>query len=394
MGKLETKIRVLAYTENYAHKTVTFITNELKYLSQNHELHLAYSTRINPELYELEKMYHIPFQFNVITNKLRWWLEQFEVSYWCLNFRFKKELNRLIEQVKPMLIHCHFGTDFLKLITNLDKKNRQIPIVISFYGFDVTEKVSNKAYLNKYIKYLRNKNIFSLAVSGSLVDTINQKIKPVNSARLLHSGIDTDFFVRKEVIKNSQEYRFIQVSSYLEKKGHSFMLEAFKKFIESDNRYKYKLILIGFGPLEQNVRNKVKELNLEQFVEMLPPVSPQEMVDACSAADCFVQLSIKAQNGDCEGLPNAILEAMSLEMPILSTFHAGIPEIVENGVNGILCEEKNINNYVNGFREIVSWKRCPHNRQKIVTSFSFKKHCLELENTYRKILSENREVAE
>jgi colanic acid/amylovoran biosynthesis glycosyltransferase len=386
-------MRVLAYTENYAHKTVTFITNELKYLDEHHELHLAYSARINPELYNLKHMHHVPFQFNPISNKLRWWLEQFEILYWCHNFKFKKQLNSLIKKINPQIIHCHFGTDFLKLAENISSEFKQIPIVISFYGFDITEKSSNAAYLKLYKKHLSLPNVYSYAVSSSLVELINKKIKPRNKAQLLHSGINVDYFKRIPYTKEKGTFTFLQVSSYLEKKGHHLMLLAFKKFIESDKRFAYKLILVGFGPLEDQVRERVKELNLEQWVEMREPINQQGIIELCSHADCFLQFSIKATNGDCEGLPNAILEAMALEMPILSTRHAGIPEIVEHGVNGILCEEKNIEQYIDGFKQIVNWPLCPQNREKVVKQFSFNSHCHQLETIYRHLTETNSETA-
>jgi glycosyltransferase involved in cell wall biosynthesis len=120
---------------------------------------------------------------------------------------------------------------------------------------------------------------------------------------------------------------------------------------------------------------------------MLPPLSPEQMIDMLSQANVFIQMSETATNGDKEGLPNVLLEAMSLELPILSTLHAGIPDIVLNGVNGILCEEKNEDAYLMGFREIVTWGLCPQNRERIVKHFSLTAHMQKLEELYTKILN-------
>ena len=140
-------MRILAYTENYAVQTVTFIVNELASVQQSHHLLLGYSVRKNAEQNNLNNMVLIPYKFNSITNKLKWWLEQSQLYYWLYNYSFKKKLNKTILNFKPNLIHCHFGTDFLKVVANLKKQNLHIPILISFYGFDVTEQIKNKAQL-------------------------------------------------------------------------------------------------------------------------------------------------------------------------------------------------------------------------------------------------------
>lgn len=378
-------MKVLAYTENYASETVTFITNELKNVQESHELLLVYSVRKNPTRFILNNMIEVPFKFNKVINKLRWWLEQSELYYSLYNRSFKKKINRIITDFKPEIIHCHFGTDFLKLASNLNNENMEIPILISFYGFDVTERIHNKAVLEKYKKYLSLKNVHSIAVSNSLVQNINNYIKPYNLATTVNSGVDTDFFVRKAIELNPEEFIFLQVSSFNFKKGHKYTLEAFKKFVDQNKAYKYKFIIAGFGPLENEIRTQIKELELENYVSLRGSVTPSEMVDLASQANCFVQMSITAENGDQEGLPNVLLEAMSLELPILSTFHAGIPEIVENGINGILCEEKNSNQYVEAFNNIVKWKICPENRKKIIDKFSFKKHMESINEIYNEI---------
>ena len=219
-----------------------------------------------------------------------------------------------------------------------------------------------------------------------MVDNINNLVKPVNKAELLHSGIDTDFFQRKNIATSPGEFTFLQVASFNPKKGHLYTLQAFRKFLDKTHNKKYRFIIAGFGPLENEIKSCINELDLNSNVIMLPAQTPSEMIELCSRANCFVHMSITADNGDQEGLPNVLLEAMSLELPILSTVHAGIPEIIEHQKNGILCTEKNIEEYVKGFEEITKWKLCPQNREKIITHFSIEAHMRKLEDIYTKIL--------
>lgn len=378
-------MKILAYTYSYASKTVTFITNELKQVDNQHDLLLVYSERVNPDNYYLKKMYCIAFKFNKIVNKLRWWLEQTEVYYTLYNIKFGKEINKVIRDFNPDIIHCHFGIDFLKLFSNLDKENKNRKFLISFYGYDVTERIKNRAVLRCYQKLLSVPNIYSVSVSNSLANNINTLIKPFHLVQVLPSGVDTDFFKRKLIKKEKEEFIFLQVSSFVEKKGHKYTLEAFKKFIETKQSNRYKFIIAGFGPLEDEIKTQIKTLNLNDYVEIRGSVTPSEMVDLASSADCFVHMSITAENGDQEGLPNVILEAMSLELPILSTVHAGIPDIIINGQNGILCYEKNIDEYVAAFGKIIDWSILPKNRQRIVEKYSLLKHMDELNKIYDSI---------
>jgi glycosyltransferase involved in cell wall biosynthesis len=389
VGKLgaEAAMRILAYTDVYAQKTVTFITNELKQNDLENDLLLIYSKRLYPDLYILKNMKEIPYRYGKVLNKLRWWLEQSQAGYYLRNHSFSSSLNKAVSEFRPDIIHCHFGTDFLKLFSNLTEENKKIPVLISFYGFDVTEKIRNKAILKKYRRSLSLPNVHSVTVSGSLAGNVNKIIKPANKAKVLHSGIDTDFFVRKETKKNPDEFIFLQVSSFLEKKGHKYTLDAFKIFIEKNKKFRYKFILAGLGPLESQVLSYIREKGLENHVEFIGVVSPSQMVEWGSKVNCFVQMSITASNGDQEGLPNVLLEAMSLELPILSTKHAGIPEMVIDGVNGILCEERNIEQYVQAFEKIIEWGICPQNRERVINHFSIRSHMKELSEIYASMLN-------
>lgn len=385
-------MKILAYTESYAGVTITFIVNELLELEKKNDLLLIYSSRVNPNNYLLKQMIEIPFYFNRVVNKLRWWLEKSEIYFTLFNYRFKRTLNKTISDFKPDLIHCHFGTDFLNFYANLSQEHRKTPILISFYGYDANERILNKSVLRKYQRFMMFENIYSIAVSKSLCENINRSIRPKNDCELIHSGVDTDFFVRKPNLTNENVFTFLQVSSFQERKGHKYTLEAFKRFIDLSESKPYYFIIVGLGELEGEIKDQIKALQLSNFVEVREPITPAEMVELSSKVNCFVHMSVTTKNGQMEGLPNVILEAMSLELPIMATLHAGIPEIVEHGKNGILCEERSIEEYVEAFKTIVTWKPLSINREKIIEQFSLKSHMKKLfviydELTKRKVWS-------
>ena len=76
------------------------------------------------------------------------------------------------------------------------------------------------------------------------------------------------------------------------------------------------------------------------------------------------------------------MEAMALELPVITTWHSGIPELVEDGLNGFLIEEKDVDTYAEKMEEILSWGLIPENREVILKTFSLDVHMNKLLNLY------------
>ena len=97
--------------------------------------------------------------------------------------------------------------------------------------------------------------------------------------------------------------------------------------------------------------NEYKKLvaaqKLSSKISFLGKLDQGEIITQMNKATVFVHHSVTSSSGDQEGIPNSILEAMSMELPILSTFHSGIPEAVEHKINGLLCEEYDVKPILN-----------------------------------------------
>jgi glycosyltransferase involved in cell wall biosynthesis len=103
------------------------------------------------------------------------------------------------------------------------------------------------------------------------------------------------------------------------------------------------LFMVGDGPLRSECQVLVDHLGISQRVHFLGEQTHERVRELMNIADVFVQHSVTAPNGDAEGLPVAILEAMASGMPVVSTLHSGIPEAVESGVTGLLIGEHDVN---------------------------------------------------
>ena len=99
------------------------------------------------------------------------------------------------------------------------------------------------------------------------------------------------------------------------------------------------LTIAGEGPLLPELQNLARELNIEERVSFSGFVSQEELREIYYRSHIFLHPSQTGRDGNQEGIPNSMLEAMATGLPIFATEHGGIPEAIQNGVNGVLVPE-------------------------------------------------------
>ncbi len=378
-------MKILMYSDGFGGATTTFIYNEVKYLSKKHDL-LYICNKINePLAFTYKNVTQIKYKPNKIFNKIKWWLWQSDKYLSFKDKTYASQLNKIIKDFQPDIIHCHFAYEALMLLDNL--QDFSIPVTVHFHGYGVSEMLSKKTYVKKIKYYLNKNNIYPIIVSKYFIEKLNAYHVNTKKSLLLYCGININQFVNKDKQKNKNNFVFLQVSSLSEKKGHEYTLRAFAKFIQKEKDKNIKLILTGDGERKQHLILLVEKLNITQYIDFVGNVSHQKAKELMEKADVFIHHSITAKNGDTEGIPTAIMEAMAMELPIISTFHTGIPELVENGINGYLVKEKDIETYAKRMQDILTWGKIKQNRNKIEKYFEYIKHNEILENFYYKIKS-------
>jgi glycosyltransferase involved in cell wall biosynthesis len=243
-------------------------------------------------------------------------------------------------------------------------------------------------YVKWLNKTLQNKNIFPIFVSKSLrQNLLNERVTPKNEGMVLYTGIDLNKFKRTNY-KISKDPVFLQVSNFNDKKGQQITIEAFKKTITNNPTLNARLIFIGDGANLNICKKLVTDLQLSDKIKFLGNLDHLEIINHLNFASVFVHHSITAPNGDQEGIPNVILEAMAMELPILSTYHSGIPEAVEHQINGLLCKENDIETYSKQMEEISNWELLNLNRKKVFQQFNIESHIEKL-NTFYNLIGGN-----
>ncbi|WP_445636404.1 Glycosyltransferase subfamily 4-like N-terminal domain-containing protein [Nostoc sp. DSM 114161] len=220
-----------------------------------------------------------------------------------------------------------------------------IPYFAHAHGNDVSSALRDPRWQKLYSYYKDAAGIITMnQVSRNRL--IDLGIEP-SKIYIIPYGVD----VPDEPVKRSENttVRCIAVGRMVAKKAPILLLKAFHKAVELYPNL--RLDYIGTGDLLPEVQEFIQEFGLIDKVT-LHGAQPNEFVrEMMKDADIFLQHSIiSPENGDEEGLPVAILEAMSFALPVVSTLHAGIPEAVLDGETGFLVKE---NDYLNMGQKIL-----------------------------------------
>ncbi len=243
-------------------------------------------------------------------------------------------IEKTLQQEKPDALHVHFGFNGIDIFPTAKKLN--IPLIVSFHGVDASPQMVNrpnyKKRVQEMIKYASAVIICSAHMRGTLGLTGQE-----HKTFLVPYGVDTIDFTGPGSRPRKSQVNILHSGRLVAKKGVPDLIRTFR--ILSEKFDNIKLTIIGNGQ-ELEESRKIAEAVKPQTIEFIG-AQPQEKVKKYMAeADIFVLNSRTSDSGDMEGLPNAILEAMSMGLPVVSTYHAGIPEIITDGANGILVKEK------------------------------------------------------
>ncbi|HEX9654716.1 MAG TPA: glycosyltransferase family 4 protein, partial [bacterium] len=153
-----------------------------------------------------------------------------------------------------------------------------------------------------------------------------------------YHGVNLEVFSMPTNSESDFIPRILSVGRLVPKKGFAVLVEALSLLRQKG--FPFRCIIIGSGSLESSLRYQISNLGLEDCVELRPPVSQGQLRDYCYAASLFALACEVQSDGDRDGIPNVVVEAMATGLPVVSTNISGIPECVEHGVTGLLVPEK------------------------------------------------------
>ena len=282
------------------------------------------------------------------------------------------------------LLHAQFATDAL-FYYELIKKSK-MPLIVNIRGYDL---YSDKICIEiPSLFEITNKFIVK---SKSMKEELIKLGCDQSKIKVIYGGVDVDnisFNPRK--LKNN--LKILSVGRFVEKKGFDITLGSFKEIL---NEYPYaKLTLIGEGELKQNIEKIIETLGLEKNVEIKSFMPHEEFIKELDNHDIFILASKTASNGDKEGIPNVLKEAMASGMPVISTMHSGIPELIQDGINGYLVKEGDYHSIVSKINEYVinekkTFEMCLNARLNVEKNFNVNNTVSQTELIYDELAMPN-----
>ena len=253
---------------------------------------------------------------------------------------------------EPDFVLCHFGVFGDLMVRVRAALKKKWPIATIFHGYDLSQLVDTNGK-GLYRRLMASGDIF-FPVSEHFLKKLKELGAPKNKIELLRMGIKRDLPARSQKPDDpTRPFTFVSVGRLVEKKGHQFTLKALAECIKAGANM--KVIICGDGPLSGGLHSIANALELHNHVEFRG-VQPREAIIQllCEEADAFILPSVTAGTGDTEGVPVALEEAMAVGLPVISSYHSGIPEVVEADVSGILAPEKDIDALVRAMMSLAS----------------------------------------
>ena len=244
---------------------------------------------------------------------------------------------RELSKYKIDVLHIYFGDYGLNLLPLI--RVCPFPVVVSFHGADIGLNMDDDAYRKAMEEVVRHAELV-FARSESLIEGLKRINCPVEKIRLQRTGIPLKdwTFRRREVPPENGRWQFLQACRLREKKGIPTAMRAFKQVLA---KYPNSVLKIaGEGLLLDDLKSTASELGITENVEFCGFLQQSELRETVYASHIFIHPSQMATDGNREGVPNSMLEAMATGLPVLATHHGGIPEAVETGVSGYLVEER------------------------------------------------------
>jgi glycosyltransferase involved in cell wall biosynthesis len=247
-----------------------------------------------------------------------------------------------LRRTKPAVMHAHFeesGMAALPLAKALD-----IPLITTFHGYDATanqpnsgpRRLLNKVYARQRRRLQREGSLF-VAVSEFIRQKLIERGYSAERIATVPIGVDVDMFTPQQ--EEPENPMVLFVGRMVEKKGVTYLLQAMAEVAKKRNDV--HLVLIGEGPLMPSLIKLSGELKLPN-VNFMGSRDLATVRQQMSLASMLVAPSVTAASGDSEGLPIVVCEAQAMGLPVVGTYHAGIPEIVKHEQNGFLVPERSV----------------------------------------------------
>ena len=261
---------------------------------------------------------------------------------WQMATRSAGPFRRLLREVRPSLVHAHFGIDGVHALPLARRLG--IPLIVSFHGFDATLSTAALLCSPAWINYplfrrelARDGDLF-LCVSAYIRSRVLAMGFPDERTLVHYTGVDCGAIRPRD--PHEETPTILHVARLVEMKGTEYLIRAFAKL--GRGHPEIRLVIAGDGPLRWRLRALAGSLGLEQRVDFLGALPHAEVLAQIRRAAMLVLPSTNTRTGRVEGLGMVLLEAAATGVPVVASRVGGIPEVVEDLQTGLLVPERDV----------------------------------------------------
>lgn len=322
-------------------------------------------------------------------NRYSWWWFRDRFGYYL--YLNKKEyfehilyFKCVLKKEKTRLVHAHFGPQGVAMIPI--KRWLKLPLITTFYGFDLTQLPRENMWNEAYQRLFEEGDLF-LVEGNNMKQSLMEIGCSSEKIVIQHIGVDTEKINFKErAFPSDGKIVILCCGRFVEKKGLIYALQALKLLISKNPQIEFRII--GDGVLRNGIVSFIKENHLSPYVHLLGYQPHRVFVEELKKAHIYIQPSVTAQNGDSEGgAPTTLLEAQAAGVPVLSTYHADIPEAMVDGKSGFLVPERDSNAFAERLEYLIDhpeeWPIMGgEGRRHVEMNYNICKEADNLENIY------------
>lgn len=374
-------MRVLVACSTLGSQSETWLYRQIRGMRRV-EAHVACHKHLDPERFPFERVIVVP-TIHAHRLDLRTWPQRLRNVISGNRFGAKgapaAAYAAAIHDVKPDVILCHFGRT--ALLWEPVARRAGVPIVIHFNGIDASAHLRAGKYVSPMKSVLPSVERV-VVVAAYMRDNLLQLGYPEDRIHTIPYGTPIEPLVDRKCRPDGDPVTILAVGRLVHKKAPLCLVRAFRRAV--DLGAQANLRIIGTGPLEAELRSMVQTTCLEDRVTLLGGIPFERVKQEMQEAHIFAQHSVTGPDGDMEGWPVAIAEAMSYGLPVISTRHAGILDQVTEGETGFLVDEHDSTTMGDRLAELCKNEYLRHAmsqvaRKRAVECFDFKDRIAELE---------------
>lgn len=343
-------IKVIHSTPVWLPQTMTWLCNQVRYTPHAIESHIVCERTENLDQFGVPNISSLP-ELSL--------LSRFGES----GLKGAKPLSRMFwlwhmcQRIKPEIVHSHFGNVgwFDSFVVRLTGAKH----VVTFYGLDVNMvPKQDPRWLGRYKSLFKSADLF-MCEGPYMAKCIKKLGCPPDKVKIHHLGVEVDKIpYQPRQLQSGEILRVLIAAAFREKKGIPYALKALEQI---QNEVDLEITIIGDATPDprsqsekQNILQVIEKYGLQSKIRMLGFQPYSVLMEQAYKHHIFLSPSVTAKDGDTEGgAPVSIIEMAATGMPIVSTKHCDIPNVVQSGVDNWLVDERDVDGLVEKMRWLV-----------------------------------------